>query len=276
MAEVTPTIGWEVQSHGVSSNGLVADNYRALHRSDSGELINIVKKSYQVLSNETFEQTVKDLADVTGLKIEGFSASRDNGVILGYLKNDSDRKIGDFDTSNYMLLGNSHDYSKGFFIGITNKVFRCQNEFSHIKTLQTVRHNKQMTSRIDQLKMYYADYAKQEAELMTTFEQWLTRRITKEDKDHFVHTVLEIDTAPGVEISPRKINIKNDLMMSVNREIDAMGANLWSLFNGVTHYTTHVKQSKNRMFGNPIGSLGELNQTSFKTAAIMAPDLQVA
>jgi hypothetical protein len=149
-------------------------------------------------------------------------------------------------------------------------VFRCQNEFSHIQTLQSVRHNQKMEGRIDELKMYYADYAKQEAKLMKTFDEWLVKPISANDREHFVNTVLDIDPTDEKELSPRKRNIKGDLMLSVSREIDAMGSNLWSLFNGVTHYTSHVKQSTSRIFGNPIGTLGSLNKTAFAVAEEMA------
>ncbi len=68
----------------------------------------------------------------------------------------------------------------------------------------------------------------------------------------------------GTEISTRKSNIITNINYSIDRECADLGDNAFGLFNGITHYTTHIKNSKNSAFGNPFGTLNELNQTAFK------------
>jgi hypothetical protein len=66
-----------------------------------------------------------------------------------------------------------------------------------------------------------------------------------------------------VEMSTRKQNIVNDLWKSIDKETLALGDNLFGLFNGITHYATHIRQSKETTFGNALGSLARINNEAF-------------
>ena len=148
-------------------------------------------------------------------------------------------KIGDFTSDNYLCIGNSFDYSRGFFSGLTNVVHRCTNQFSSIVGHSTIRHNSKMNEKIQELVRYYDTYVEREKELKETFEVWMGVQMTKDLKEMFVDSVLEIDPADENPISSRKLNMKNDLFLSVNREVNAMGNNLWATFNGqpITRHT---------------------------------------
>lgn len=268
MAAVTPALGWDIKTEVIRSGDMIAENYKGLHRDDNGALLNIAKQSYKPMSNKAFTQTVEDMAKITGMEIQGFSSSSTGGVVLGYLQNMGGSKIAEFTAENFMVLGNSHDYSKGFFTGIVNRLMRCENEFSQIKMLQSIRHNGLMEQRIEDLKMYYADYTKMEKELILTFEHWLTKKVSKEDVKYFINELTDYDPKDE-KTSTRKINIVNDVTLAIHREMDAMGDNLFAMFNGITYYTTHVKQSTSRVFGNPIGTLGTINNDAYKLATKM-------
>lgn len=62
---------------------------------------------------------------------------------------------------------------------------------------------------------------------------------------------------------PEKNNIIANIEYSIQKECSALGDNALGLFQGITHYTTHIKNSKSKVFGNPFGSLNELNQTAY-------------
>jgi hypothetical protein len=51
---------------------------------------------------------------------------------------------------------------------------------------------------------------------------------------------------------------------SIDKECLALGDNLFGLFNGVTHYTTHIKKAKETTFGNALGTLARINQDAFQ------------
>jgi hypothetical protein len=66
------------------------------------------------------------------------------------------------------------------------------------------------------------------------------------------------------EISIRKENVMNNLWQSIDKECLALGDNLFGLFNGATHYTTHTKKVKEPIFGNCLGSLARINNDAFE------------
>ena len=71
-------------------------------------------------------------------------------------------RIGDFDSTNYMVVGNSFDCSTGFFTGISNVVLRCTNQFSRISLGHNIRHNKHINVKLDELVRFYKGYMNQE------------------------------------------------------------------------------------------------------------------
>ncbi len=256
---MTQTLNWDVKEQKVYSSGIEAPGYKALHRSDDNHLLNIVKDSYFPTTNEKFMETANKMSEVTGMPIEGYSEFGRGGKVLVYFKNDGNFNIGGFDTKNYMVLGNSFDYSSGLYVGLVNKVMRCSNEFGAIIAERSIRHSRGMNEKIDQLILDYQGYASKQRELKETFEYWQGIKMTPELKELFVNEVLEIDVKSEQPISTKKQNVKSDLYNSITREIEDMGNNLWAVFNGVTHYTTHVKPVSERVFGNILGSTANFN-----------------
>ncbi len=66
------------------------------------------------------------------------------------------------------------------------------------------------------------------------------------------------------DISTRKLNMKNELRDSIERERNALGNNRFADFNGVTYWTTHVRKSKEKIFGNIDGANYNYNSNAFK------------
>jgi hypothetical protein len=58
-----------------------------------------------------------------------------------------------------------------------------------------------------------------------------------------------IPTNENEKISTRKLNMIESLNHSIKNQIKDKGLNLWGLFSGVTHWTTHVKSCPKRENG---------------------------
>lgn len=56
------------------------------------------------------------------------------------------------------------------------------------------------------------------------------------------------------------MNQVNDMLMSVRNEMQTKGQNLWGLFSGFTHYTTHKGSAPNRENGKLESKLFGTNQ----------------
>jgi hypothetical protein len=51
--------------------------------------------------------------EFTGFEVEGYNVFQHGRKVLAFLKNNERMKIGDFDSDNYMVVGNSFDCSTG-------------------------------------------------------------------------------------------------------------------------------------------------------------------
>jgi hypothetical protein len=62
----------------------------------------------------------------------------------------------------------------------------------------------------------------------------------------------------------QKLNKRDDILASVRTEMAELGNNAWGLFNGVTHYTTHVMSSRGSdEMSTMFGAKAKVNQTGY-------------
>jgi hypothetical protein len=252
---------WDVDLKPIWVDGKELPNHQALVRNDNAEVLSVTKKSYHPATNERFLEVVSRIHEFTGFDVEGYSVFQGGRKVLAFLKNNEKMRIGDFDSNNYMVIGNSFDCSTGFFTGISNVVIRCSNQFSRMQTSTTIRHNKQLDMKLDELVLFYKDFLKEEAHLKETFLTWNEIKPNQEFISKFVDSVLDISCSGT--ISTRKRNAREELRNSIDLEMEAMGNNKYGLFNGVTHYTSHVRKSANKLFGASTGSSYLLNNDAF-------------
>ena len=115
--------------------------------------------------------------------------------------------------------------------------------------------------KLDELVKFYKDYVNQENQLKKTFEVWNQIDVDHATVNDFVNQVLEI---PKENVSTIKKNNRESLFHSINTEMAVMGRNAYGLFNGLTHYTSHVVKTSNKMFGNAMGHSYRLNERGYK------------
>lgn len=235
-------------------------DYQSVVRNDNGHVLSLTKKTYHPATNEKFQEVVSRVHEFTGFDVEGYSVFHGGRKVLAFLKNNEKMRVGDFDSNNYMVIGNSFDRSTGFFTGISNVVIRCTNQFGRLQTTRTIRHNKQINMKLDELVRFYKNYVDQEQQLKEVFKIWNQKFADTPTVEAFVDHVLEI---PKENASAIKVNSKASLFHSINTEMDAMGNTAYGLFNGLTHYTSHVVKSSNKMFGNVLGHPYRLNERGF-------------
>jgi hypothetical protein len=258
---ITKSLSWDVELMPVCVEGNTLENYQSLVRNDNRKVLSVTKKSYQPATNEKFIEVVAKIHEFTRFEVEGYSVFQEGRKVLAFLKNNEKMRIGDFDSENYLVIGNSFDCSSGFFTGISNVVLRCTNQFSRISVGHNIRHNGQLNLKLDDIVRFYKGYAHQENQLKKTFEFWNQEEVDQTTINDFVNAVLAI---PKTEVSAIKKNQQASLIHSINTEMATMGKNAYSLFNGLTHYTSHVVKSSSKVFGNAIGHSYRLNERGFK------------
>jgi hypothetical protein len=257
---ITKQLSWDIDLKPVVVNGNILPDYQSIVRNDNGQVLSLTKKTYHPATNEKFLEVISRVHEFTGFDVEGYSVFQGGRKVLAFLKNNEKMRVGDFDSDNYMVIGNSFDRSTGFFTGISHVIIRCTNQFSQIQTTQTIRHNSQINMKLDELVRFYKDYMKREQQLKELFEAWNSEAVGTSTVEAFVNHVLEI---PKENVSMVKLKNRARLFDSINTEMAAMGGTAYGLFNGLTHYTSHVVKCSGKMFGNALGHSYRLNQRGF-------------
>lgn len=73
-----------------------------------------------------------------------------------------------------------------------------------------------------------------------------------------------MDVDINQEVSTRKASIHKEITSCIHRECFDIDNNLLGLFNGFTFFTSHVKKSKEKVFGNAVGSMADLNTRAYQ------------
>ena len=98
--------------------------------------------------------------------------------------------------------------------------------------------------------------------MYNAFNRFGDKIVSAELFDKALDFVLKVDLTK--EISSQKQNQKDALRNAIVGESNDLGDNLWGLFNGVTKYTTHELNGKDRVFGNVLGNANNINQRAYQ------------
>lgn len=256
-------LSWDVIERPLFSNFKKIEGYKVLHRSDTDEVLHIARKTYTPTTNARFLETVSALNKITGFPVEMIDEIDNGKKVIAFLKCTNNLTVQGYEFKDWLMLGNSHDGSTGLFIGNSNMMIRCSNRFTQNFRQFQIYHTKHHDFKIDYLLDGVSSYHTQRQKFYDSMGDYVNFEITQTHKNNLVHLLADYSPAEILnqsEISTRKLNIATDLHNSINRECHALGDNLFGLFNGATHYTTHTKKSNVITFGNSFGIKAELNK----------------
>jgi hypothetical protein len=137
---------------------------------------------------------------------------------------------------------------------------RCGNQFTVRNQQFRVQHTTNSSERIEQLLRGFELYAKQDRLIFEDFKTFSEVEISKELIDTCIRRVINMEDE---ETSVRKANIYKEIASSVYKECFEVGNNLFGLFNGFTHYTTHVRKAPEKPFGNVSGAVADINTAAY-------------
>jgi len=263
------TLGWEVERHTPftqSQSGLYVpeDKYVALKRSDTLETLSLFRDTYTETKNRSFEDYARQLADASGCELEGFSEFRGGTKVLAYLKATDDlvhQYLG-LKSENYLVFGNSHDGTTPLFVGSVNILLRCYNQWGRVMQGLKVRHTKNHNYKVDMFIDLVKGFRAEKEQEAIIFQKLSEIKIDRGLLDSLANRLLNIDERKikeGDILSSVTARNKIALMESFTKETSDLGMNLWGVFNGITHYTTHSKTSTDT-YGNLLGGNMKFNQ----------------
>lgn len=250
---------WDVVQTPIVVNEKIVPSHFALTRNDNNEILQIHKKSYNPFMNVEFRLLLDDMQKITGFENMSFQEYKDGNVVLGYLENNSKEalKVNGFDVNKYLVLGNSHDGSKGIFLGTSEIMLRCMNQFGHIVKSDIIKHTKNNSGKIDDLKRAYESYFIELEKMTLVYAKMAKVTIDKGLMESLTKRLF--DVAENEEISTRKSNLIFDFQTSLARETNELGNNGFGFFHGATHYTSHKLKGEN-VFGNMFGTANKINE----------------
>lgn len=161
-----------------------------------------------------------------------------------------------------MLLGNSHDGSSAIFFGTSDTMIRCTNQWSKVIATIKVRHSKNKDKKIMEILANIENYFAEKTLYYQNLERFGDIKIDNTLITKLVNMLLDVEDR--TDISTTKANQIAKLEASIEEETADLGQNMFGLFNGVTHYSTHkVNPRGGNTFGNVFGKQGDLNNEAF-------------
>ena len=267
MKNLKKTFNWEVIENPVFINGIQHPKKKALMRSDTGAILSINSNRYRVFSNQKFERLIDRLVNLSGFEFMGYEEFQNGKRVLGFLKNTRPNlKICGQAVKDYLVIGNSHDGSSKIFIGTSNFIFRCENQFTEKIRTYELTHIHELDFSDQDLTRLLDVYEHSRRNYYRSMEQLSLVPLTNDMVKELVNKLLQTEQPAFAKsdlenrspLPPQLSNKERMFRESIVKETAALGNNLWGLFNGVTHYATHHINSNS--FLNSNGASLEFNQ----------------
>jgi len=267
--EIVPALSWDIKEQKIfteGNSGLVGvDKYKCIVRDDNEKVISVAKTSYCPMRNSEFTDSVNKISEITGFPVVGYSDFSGSKKVVAYLKNTKeDLNVGGHKMQDFLMLGNSHDQSSSFFLGTVTELLRCTNQFSRVKITKgnKVRHTKNFEENMKEFYKYVESYFIERQKMYNNFNKFGEKIVSDEMREDLIKVLFKLED--GKEISTRKsaqIEVFNVVM---EKEMRALGNNLWGLFNSCTFLTTHHLEIREEVFGNFTGRKGEMNEAAYQ------------
>lgn len=242
-------LGWDVNKVPLLTPDGTESGYFGVQREDTGKVFSAVKDSYVPFQNSELIELADAVANETNLPVHKAGMFDDGGKVFIQLHTGTINDIGDNQDTieNYVTCISSHDGSSAIRWGHSNLTISCMNTFHMVrgKLSNSSRHTQKMHDRIKVSINQIRLVREAQDRLNDKIHELSEYTIDPFHVDSFLQKITGIDVkVPEEELRDkyhgRAVNRALDIKKSVLSEIGYKGLNLWGLFNGVTHYTTHV------------------------------------
>lgn len=251
--------------------------YFMLYNDKTGEIINSVKKGYEVSQNdeilelmlEGIQQLPSEYQNTLSVKTAG-SINGGRKVFL-QLAIEGDGFVNGDRIKRYITLIDSNDGSTGLSVGVGDLTMSCQNQFFQFnKSGQSkFKHTASLKARKYEIKTLVETQLKESFQLIETYNEFAKVDVTDKDIHQAVKNVYGYSRLDN-ELPTRVVNVLDVLYNDIGTEIAQKGKTVWGLHSGFTRWSTHNRNAPKRTHGR-IESLMltgnyKMNQKSFNHA----------
>ena len=252
-------LNWKVRQEPLqTASGIILDDYRALVREDTNDVLSVRSDAYHPFQNEQLIELLDRVSNRTGLEISRGGSFKNGAKVYIQLKS-TDLKLGNDRIEGYLTGINSFDGSTSLAFGPSNITISCQNTFfASFRQLDAkVRHTSGMQIKIDDICYRLENSLDEEKKMFNNIVELSETRFDDIIKDRVIRKLFDIKPEVSLTdvdaLSSRKFNQLSKFYVDLNGEIAQKGDNMWGLFSGVTKYTTHSisrnDNTENKMFG---------------------------
>lgn len=273
-------VNFEVESTPVfDDDGDGVGDYRAIRRTDTKQVFQIAKKSYQVVQNSEAFSFFDEIVGSGQAKYDKASIYKGGGVVVLRAKVPHDFEVvpGD-EVATYLQLVNSHDGSKA--LSIVPQVVRlvCTNGLTALRDQATRRVSCKHTISGKNRFVWNAQKVLGEERAYFAMFQEKCRKMAKEqfsklEMDSFLATLLDLDGEK--KISARRVGIVDDIRIlaeeGVGQDIKGVRGTKWAAYNAVTEYVDNQRATResgneegnDREYSSLFGSGADLREKAF-------------
>jgi hypothetical protein len=248
MNELTQHLNWDVQIEELVLPGNRKTDRFALTRSDNGEILSVRSERYHPVFNKDLEQIREHLVAHSGFQFQGYQEFQNGKRILAFYENPSEKlQICGQDVKDYLIIGNSHDTSSKLFVGTSNYMIRCENQFSEKIRAFERRHDQPFNINEINIVNILNNYEVGRKKLYQRMDTLRQRPANQNTINHLINQLFgTLDNTDRLEqANPKETEQTQLLRQCISREVQDLGMNYWALLNGVTRYTS------NHLKGNP-------------------------
>lgn len=244
--ELKQTLNWEVEQQELQTGNVAIKGKFALRRTDTGKILNICSDRYKPFYNQDLLRLVDKIEKISPFKLEGFEEFRNGSRILAFLKNDQPGILGGEKVEDFLIIGNSHNSSSKVFAGMSNYMFRCENQFSGDLYSLRVKHvtglNAENINPQNILDKYYQNRNRLDQQVKGMMNTKLNWEEVLRYVDRLIDEVDPIDLQTEFIQKPSKR--KREILDSIQREMKDLGNTVWGFYNGITYYSSNILKGR--------------------------------
>ena len=258
-------LSWEIEVLPVQIKGQTTVLNKALVRSDDQKLIGIRSRYYKPVFNRDLEAIKEKILKTGGFSFKGYEEFNRGKRILSFFENKNKLNICGKRVKDFLIIGNSNDGSSKLFIGTSNYMYRCENQFSMKIRAFERRHDQ--TFDIDAIDI---------EEILDVYENGRQNLYRNMEILEATPATMDLVTSLGSILLNPNLHEENKEKLTrreedqlilfydcIKREVGELGFNLWGVLNGVTRYTSN-HLTGNKGFGVVNGRGERLNRQAMK------------
>ena len=258
-------LNWDLKTQTLLIPGITETKRKVILRDDNSLLLGVVGKDYCPVTNADLMHFVKAIVRTGEFEFKGFDEINEGKIILAFLQNKNPNlKLNNCPMREYLIIGNSHDGTRPFYIGTGSSLIRCENQFYSTLKVFKRKHTSPIRMSDIEVREIIRLYKQKKNRIYEAFDgmehvhvhEGIVSRLIKE-----IHKMLHADCKQtNWQDSPSMRTLNN----CIYKEMKDLGNNAFGLFNGVTWYTSHEMRNAGCDFGRMNGTANKINQKAYR------------